>query len=212
MRRRARACARACLSKTDGGAWLCLCVGNESISFTLVSLPGRAGRVGAASCNVACSLPLFFSHMLVPFCLYCSLSHLSHSLPATVFASEPSSSIPCLYLPVIAWAYLAALNIFIFYCSVYLVSIQSPTVSPFLHLFTIDPSGLFHYVAFKNHPKKGDRNRSLSAVARFLACCYFKSSQKVTKVQMLLPSVTTQAVLQLNFNTGASTYVYSDVV
>lgn len=46
-----------------------------------------------------------FSHMLVPFCLYCSLSHLSHSLPETVFASKPTlnplslSASHCVALP-----------------------------------------------------------------------------------------------------------------
>lgn len=107
---RGRASKRTCLSKTDGDVWLCLCVGNESISFTLVSLPSRGGRVGAASCIgslFAFSFILFvFSHMLVPFCHYCSLSHLSHILPVTVFASEPSISAHCLHLPVITWLYL----------------------------------------------------------------------------------------------------------
>lgn len=136
------------MSKTDGGAWLCLCVGNESISFTPVPLPSRGGRgggVGAASCIGGLFASSLFSHMLVPFCLHCSPSHLSHSLPATAFASEPGGSTARLYLPVIAWPHLASLNIFIFYCSVYfyLLSIQSPTASPFRHLFTIDPSGLF---------------------------------------------------------------------
>lgn len=116
----------------------------------------EGGRVGAASCIGCLFASSLFSHMLVPFCLYCSLSHLSHSLPATVFASEPSSSTACLYLPVIAWPYLAALNIFIFYCSVYfyLLSIQTPPVSPFLHLFTIDPSGLFSVWLSEINPKK----------------------------------------------------------
>ena len=50
----ARVCMRACLSKTDGGGWLCLCVGNESISFTLVSSPDRGGRAPL------CFLPLYF--------------------------------------------------------------------------------------------------------------------------------------------------------
>lgn len=162
------------MSKTDGGAWPCLCVGNESISFTVVSLPSRGGRAGAASCIGCLFASSLFSHMLVPFCLYCSLSHLSHRLPATVFASEPSSSTACLYLPVIAWPYLAALNIFIFYCSVYfyLLSIQSPTLSPFLHLFTRDPSGLFTMWLSKIIPKKGDRNRRSTVVPHSLACIW----------------------------------------
>lgn len=71
-----RTCAyvrmRACLSKTDGGGCLCLCVGNESISFTLVS-PDKGGR---APCSCICCLSVsflflslsVFSHMLVEFC------------------------------------------------------------------------------------------------------------------------------------------------
>ena len=44
---------------------LSLCVGNESISFALVSLPSRGGRVGAASCT-GC---LFASSFIVSLCL-----------------------------------------------------------------------------------------------------------------------------------------------
>lgn len=60
-------CVRACLSKTDGGGWLCLRVGNESISFTPVSSPD-GGREGASCCLSVSFLflsPSVSSHMLV---------------------------------------------------------------------------------------------------------------------------------------------------
>lgn len=164
-----------------------LCVGNESISFTLVWLPSRGGRLGAASCIGCLFASSLLSHMLLPFCLYCSLSHLSHSLPATVFASEPSSSTARLYLPVMAWPYLAALNIFIFHCSVYfyLLSTQSPSVSPLLHLFTIDPSGLFTMWLSKIILKKVTeidarlwwRIFQLGFGVMTQNCCYFRAAK-----------------------------------
>lgn len=95
---RVRASTRTCLSKTDGDAWLCLCVGNESISFTLVSLPSRGGRVGAASCIGCLFASSFilsqFSHIcswhsvFIVLCLICLI--LSHwlSLPLSP-ASQP---------------------------------------------------------------------------------------------------------------------------
>lgn len=132
-----RARARACLSKTDGNAWLCLCVGNESISFTLVSLPSRGGRVGAASC-IGCLFAssfilCLFSHIclchsvFIVLCLICLIVSQRLSLPPSPLST------PCLYLPVILRPSLAALNIFIFYCSVYfyLISIQSHQTHPF---------------------------------------------------------------------------------
>lgn len=161
------------MSKTDGGTWLCLCVGNESISFTRVPLPSRGGRVGAVSCVACLFASSLFSHMLVPFCLYCSLSHLSHGLPATVFASEPSSSTACLYLPVIAWPYSCSQYLhFLLFCLFLSPERSVPhslTRSAPVYYRSIWP---FHYVAFKNHPEKGDRNRRSTAVARFLACIW----------------------------------------
>lgn len=63
-------CMRVCLSKTDGDGWLCLCVGNESISFTPVSSPDRGGRAprtlvaSLSPSSFALSLSLsLFSHM-----------------------------------------------------------------------------------------------------------------------------------------------------
>lgn len=81
---------------------MCLCVGNESISFTLVSLPNRDGREGASriGClsisSLSCSLTLF-SHMLVAVCRYCSPSRLSHTHQFSVFVSH--LCILTLYLP-----------------------------------------------------------------------------------------------------------------
>lgn len=88
-----RTCAyvrmRACLSKTDGGGCLCLCVGNESISFTLVS-PDKGGRV---PCSCICCLSVsflflslsVFSHMLVEFCHH-------HPLPlSSLWLTSPAS-------------------------------------------------------------------------------------------------------------------------
>lgn len=94
VRAHACLCMRVCLSKTDGDGWLCLCVGNESISFTPVSSPDRGGRAprtlvaSLSPSSFVLSLSLFvFSHVLVAFCHYCSLSHLSHTLPVSFFAS-----------------------------------------------------------------------------------------------------------------------------
>lgn len=76
----------------DRWGWVvvCLCVGNESISFTLVSSPDRGGR--APHALVASPFPSsfflsVFPHMLVAFCRYRSLSHLSHTLPILYFAT-----------------------------------------------------------------------------------------------------------------------------
>lgn len=87
----ARAGTRACLSKTDGDAWLCLCVGNESISFTPVSLPSRGGREGAASCIGCLFASSFilslFSHIcsrhsvFIVLCLICLITSQWLSLP-----------------------------------------------------------------------------------------------------------------------------------
>ena len=89
---RACVCIRGCLSKTDGGRWLCLCVGNESISFTLVSSPKRGGRAPCL-CIVCLSVSFLFlslsvfSHMVPQFCHCCSLSHSSLALPVSSSAS-----------------------------------------------------------------------------------------------------------------------------
>lgn len=109
-------CTRACLSKTDGNVWLCLCAENESISFTLVSLPDRRGRwvphVLVASLFPSSFIPSVFSNMFVSFCLYCSPSHLSHALPVSFIASYPFITTLCLHLPITGYIHLFILNFF----------------------------------------------------------------------------------------------------
>lgn len=68
---------------------MCLCVGNESISFTLVSTPD--GGSGGLHMRLLpfCFLPLsVFSHMFIESCHYISPSHLSHTLPIPSSASH----------------------------------------------------------------------------------------------------------------------------
>lgn len=74
---RARVCVRVCLSKTDGGGWMCLCWKWVDLIYTgLFTQQGREGAscVGCLSVSFLV-LSLCFSHMLVSFCRYSSRSH-----------------------------------------------------------------------------------------------------------------------------------------
>lgn len=83
----ASVCTRVCLSKTDGVGCLCLCVGNESISFTLVSSPNEYGRE-RAPCSCICHLSGSFLFLFFPFLsLFSHICILSLSLLVTSVTS-----------------------------------------------------------------------------------------------------------------------------
>lgn len=108
-----------------GGGWLCLCAGNESISFTLVSLPDKRREGTSCVCCLSVSFLLLSlsvsSHMLIAFCRYRSLYHLSHTLPISSFASY--LCIITLYLSLSIFGCLPIhsqfLSLAVFYYSVY---------------------------------------------------------------------------------------------
>lgn len=165
------------MSKTDGGAWLCLCVGNESISFTPVPLPSRGGRGGWGGRRLVYRWPVCFLSLLT------YARAILSSLFSVSFVSQSPSDRLCLRARRLNRSSLSASH-----------RVASPSFPQYLHflLFCLFlspehsiPHSLtlsapvyyrsiwpFHYVAFKNHPEKGDRNRRSTVVAHPLACIW----------------------------------------
>ena len=140
-------CVRVGLSKTDGGWWLCLCVGNESISFALVSLrPTGGGRVPRGFCVASLFLSSLF---LSQFFTYArGILSLSFSVSVTLLYQS--------LLPIFA---LNPLSQSVHLCLISILSIsislsftQSPFYSPTLFLCTYSGSILiFSCFSYRLH-------------------------------------------------------------